>query len=111
MDVGLQWNKRMSVIWNSLLSDYNEALASNQFALPVLQCLMWTQVQTIVDLLQLDVEVSKVITQSGGKDSLGSTELMYLPNKLEERDLKSVEEEYILNQIKAAIKNPCIQTS
>lgn len=74
------------------MSDYNEVLASNQFALPVLQCLMWTQVKTIVDLLQLDVEVSKVITQSGGKHSLGSTELMYLPNKLEERDLKSVEE-------------------
>ena len=36
--------RRMSVIWSSPLSDENRVRASNQFALPVLSYLMWTQI-------------------------------------------------------------------
>ena len=65
--------QRMSVFWTSSLSDYNKVLASNQFARPVLQYLMWTQVWPLAELQQLDREVRKVITQSAGKHPLGPT--------------------------------------
>ena len=35
--------RRMFIIWSSPLSDHNRETASNQFALPVLGYLMWTQ--------------------------------------------------------------------
>lgn len=38
-----EYLRRLSVIWTSPLSDYNRVVASNQFALPVLGYLMWTQ--------------------------------------------------------------------
>ena len=44
-------------------------------------CLDSNLANIIADLQQLDREVRKVITQSGGKHPLGSTELMYLPGK------------------------------
>ena len=42
--------QRMSVIWSSPLSDFYEIMASNQFALPILSYLMWTQVWPIAEL-------------------------------------------------------------
>ena len=35
--------QRLSIIWSSPLSDHAKAVASNQYALPVLTYLMWTQ--------------------------------------------------------------------
>lgn len=35
--------QRLSVIWSSPLSDVNRVIATNQFALPMLSYLMWTQ--------------------------------------------------------------------
>ena len=48
-----------SVIWTDPLSGYNKVLASNQFALPVLHYLMWTQVWSIFELQQLLSQRSK----------------------------------------------------
>ena len=44
------------------------------------------------------------IVENGAKHPLGSTSLMYLPRKSGGRGLKSVESEYKLIKIKAAIK-------
>lgn len=96
--------QRLSVIWSSPLSDFNKALATNQFALPTLSYLMWTQVWPIAELQRLDRETRKVISENGGKHPLGSTALMYLPRKSGGRGLKSVEHEYKLIKIKAAVK-------
>ena len=38
-----EYLQRMSVIWTSPLPDHNRVTASNQFALPVLGYLTWTQ--------------------------------------------------------------------
>ena len=92
--------QRMSVIWSSPLSDFNKVMASNQFALPILSYLMWSQVWPIAELQRLDRETRKVIV----KHPLGSTLLMYLPRKSGGRGLKSVESEYKLMKIKAAVK-------
>ena len=43
-------------------------------------------------------------TEKIEKYPLGSTELMYLPRKLGGRGLNSLEEEYKLTKIKAAVK-------
>ena len=96
--------QRMSVIWSSPLSDFNKVMASNQFALPILSYLMWTQVWPIAELQRLDRETRKVIVENGAKHPLGSTSLMYLPRKSRGRGLKSVESEYKLIKIKAAVK-------
>jgi len=45
-----EYLRRMSVIWTSSLSDYNCMTASNQFAFPVLGCLMWTEQWPIMDI-------------------------------------------------------------
>ena len=46
--------QRLSVIWSSPLSDFNRVIATNQFALPVLNYLMWTQHWSITELRAVD---------------------------------------------------------
>ena len=38
-----EYLRRISIIWSSPLSDCNRVQAINQYALPVLRYLMWTQ--------------------------------------------------------------------
>ena len=47
----LQW---LSIIWSSPLSDHAKVVASNQYAVPVLTYLMWTQTWPIANIQQLD---------------------------------------------------------
>ena len=44
---------RLSVIWSSPLSDRAKVVVSNQYALPVLTYLMWTQTWLIANIQQL----------------------------------------------------------
>ena len=62
-----EYLRRLSVIWSSPLSDYNRVLASNQFALPALAYLMWTQRWPVTDLKTIDREERKIIVENGGK--------------------------------------------
>ena len=96
--------QRMSVIWSSPLSDFHKVMASNQFAVPILSYLMWTQVWPIAELQRLDRETRKVIAKNGAKHPLGSTLLMYLRRKSGVRGLKLVDSGYKLIKIKAAVK-------
>ena len=48
--------QRLSIIWSSPLSDHAKVVASNQYALPVLTYLMWTQTWPIANIQQLDRE-------------------------------------------------------
>ena len=67
-----EYLRRLSVIWSSPLSDYNRVVASNQFALPVLGYLMWTQHWPVTDLKIVDWEERKIIVEYGGKHPGGS---------------------------------------
>ena len=51
--------QRLSVIWSSPLSDVNRVIATNQFALPVLSYLMWTQHWPITELRVVDREATE----------------------------------------------------
>ena len=99
-----EYLKRLSVIWSSPLSDYHRVVASNQYALPVLSYLMWTQHLPVTDLQQIDREARKIVVSNGGKHPLGSTALRYLSRDQGGRGLRSVEEEYKAIKIKGAFK-------
>ena len=68
----------MSIVWSSPLSDENRGRASNQFALPVLSYLIWTQTRPLAELRRIDREARKIIVDNGCKHPLGSKTLLYL---------------------------------
>ena len=96
--------RRMSVIWSSPLSDENRVTASNQFALPVLSYLMWTQTWPLAELRSVYRIARKIIVQNGRKHPLSSTALLYLQREQGGRGLQSVEEVYKATKVKAALK-------
>ena len=96
--------QRLSVIWSSPLSDHHKVVATNQFALPVLVYFMWTQVWPITELQRLERESRKIMVENGGKHPLGTSDLLYLPRKVGGRGLKSIEAEYKLTKVKAAVR-------
>ena len=49
-----EYLRRISIIWSSPLSDCNRVQATNQYALPVLRYLMWTQHWTLSELRDVD---------------------------------------------------------
>ena len=96
--------QRLSLIWSSpLRSDSNRVTASNQFALPVLSCLMWTQHWPITELRVIDIEARKIICENGRKHLLSSTAMLYLPRDKIGRGLCAIEQEYKLTKIKSAM--------
>ena len=95
-----EYLRRLSVIWSSPLSDYNRIVASNQFALPVLGYLIWTQHWPVADLKTIDREAGKIIVENGGKHPGGSTS----PREKGGRGLRAVETEYKVTKIKAVIR-------
>jgi len=96
--------QKVSVIWSSPLSDWNKVNATNQFALPTLSYLMWTQTWPIAELKQIDRETRKILTENGGRHPTSSNAVLYLPRKMGGRGLRSIEMEYKLTKIKAALK-------
>lgn len=61
------------------MSDYNGLVAPNQFALPVLGYLMWTQLWPVMELKQIDREARKIVVESEGRHPCSSNALLYLP--------------------------------
>ena len=94
---------RMSIIWSSPLSDFNRIVAFNQYALPALTYLMWTQHLPITELQRIDREMRKIVVEQGGKHPLGSTGLCHLTRQSGGRGLRSVEVEYKAIKIKGAL--------
>ena len=52
-----EYLRRLAIIWSSPLSDHSEVVATNQYALPVLSYLMWTQTWPLGQLQQVDREL------------------------------------------------------
>ena len=65
---------------------------------------MWTQHWQITELRVIDREARKIICEKGGKHPLSSTAVMYFAKEKGGRGLRSVEREYKLTKIKAAMK-------
>ena len=99
-----EYLRRLSVIWSSPHTEYNRVVASNQFALPVLGYLMWTQHWPVTDLKTIDREARKIIVENGGKHPGGSTSLLNLPREKGGRGLRAVETECKVTKIKAAVR-------
>ena len=83
--------------------------ASNQFALPVLSYLMWTQTGPIAEQRRIDREARTIILDNGDKHPLGSAALLYLQREQVGRGLQMVEGVYKATKMKAAIT--CTQTT
>ena len=96
--------QRLSVIWSSPLSDHHKVVATNHFALPVLVYFMKTQAWPITELQRLDRESRKVLVENSGKHPLATSDLLYLPRRVGGRELKSIEAEYKLTKVKAAVR-------
>ena len=96
--------RRISIIRSSPLSDHNRVTASNQFALQLLGYLIWTKQWPVTDLKTLDIEARKIVVENGGKHPRGSTVILYMPRERGGRGLCSIEEEYKVTKIKAAMK-------
>ena len=66
--------------------------------------LMWTQHWPLTELRKIDREARKIIVENGGKHPCGSTSILYLPREKRGRGLRSVEQEYQVTKVKAAVK-------
>ena len=94
----------MSIIWSSPVSDHNRVTASSQFALPVLGYLMWTQQWPVTKLKTLHREARKIVVENGGRHPSRSTAILYMSRKKEGRGLCSIEEEFKVPKIEAAVR-------
>ena len=99
-----EYLRRLAIIWSSPLSDHSRVVVTNQYALPVLSYLMWTQTWPLAQLQQVDREARKIIVEFGGKHPQGSTAILYMSRKCGGRGLRSVETTYKDIKIKAAMK-------
>ena len=76
-----EYLRRIAIIWFSPLSDHSKVTATNQFALPVLSYLMWTQRWPLAQLQQVDRVARKIIVEFGGNHPQGSTAILYMSRK------------------------------
>ena len=99
-----EYIRRISIIWSSPLSDCNSVRATNQYSLPVLRYLLWTQHRPLSELRDVDRAARKIIVENGGKHAASLTSLLYLPREKGGRCLRSVEHEYKITKIKSLLK-------
>ena len=66
---------------------------------------MWTQQWPATELKKrIDREARKIVVENGGKHPSGSTAILYMSIEKGGRGLRSIEEEYKVTKIKAAVK-------
>ena len=94
----------MSIIWSSPLSGCNRVQATNQYALPVLRHLMWTQHRTLSELRDVDIAARKIIVENDGKHPASLTSMLYLPRGKGGSGLRSVDTSKSSNQIVEAVR-------
>ena len=99
-----EYLRRISIIWSSPLSDCNRVQATNQYALPVLRYLMWTQHWTLSELRDVDRAARKIIVENGSKHPANLTSLLYLPREKGSRGMRSVEHENKITKIKSLLQ-------
>ena len=58
----------------------------------------------MTELKKLDREARKIVVENVDKNPSGSTAILYMPREKGGRGLRSIEEEYKVTKIKAAVK-------
>ena len=94
----------VSVIWSCPLSDWNKVKSTIELALSSFMYLMWIQTWPLAELRQIDRRVRKIMVANGGRHPTSSNATLYLPRSIGGRGLRSVEQEYKLTKIKAALE-------
>ena len=98
-----EYLRRISITWSSPLSDCNCVQVTNQYALPVLRYLMWTQHWPLSELRDVDRTARKIIVENGRKHPASLTSLLNLTREKGGRGLRSVEQAYKLTKIKSPL--------
>ena len=84
-------SQRTNVIWTSPLPDFSNALATNSFAMSLVNYFIWSQRINITDLRKIDAVVRPVINGVYAKHKNQMNSILYLPTKCGGRGLLSVE--------------------
>ena len=64
---------------------------------------MWAQQWPVTEFKKLDREARKIVVENGGKHSSRSTAVLYMSREKGGRGLRSIEEDYKVMKIKAAV--------
>ena len=65
---------------------------------------MWTLQWPATELKKFDREARNIVLENGGKHPSGSTAILYMSREKGGSGLRSIEEEYKVRKIKAAVK-------
>ena len=97
-------SQRTNVIWTSSLSDFNKVLATNSFAMSLVNYFMWSQIINITDLRKIDAAVRFIINDGYAKHKNQMNSILYLPRNYRGRGLLSVEIIYKETKLKSLAK-------
>ena len=70
-------SQRTNVIWTSPLSDFNKVLATNSFAMSLVNYFMWSQRINITDLRKIDAAVRSIINDVYAKHKNQMNSILY----------------------------------
>ena len=93
-----------TVIWTSPLSDFNKVLATNSFAMSLVNYFMWSQRITITDLRKIDAAILSIINDVYAKHKNQMNSILYLPRNYGGCGLISVEVIYKKTKLKSLAK-------
>ena len=102
-DTCRKYQRRMHMIWTSVLSAPHKVAASNSFAEGVLSYVFFTTTWTATVLRDLDRAVRRLIAMVGASHRNASLELLYLDRRFGGRGLHSVQDLYKRCKIRAAL--------
>ena len=97
-------SQRTNVIWTSPLSDFNKVLATNSFAMSLVNYFMWSQRINITDLRKIDAAVRSIINDVYAKHKNQMNSFLYLTRNYGGRGLLSVEIIYKETKLKSLAK-------
>ena len=86
--VTTEYINRVRKIWNSQLSDFNNAVAHNEFAVPTLTSTVGILDWTCKEIDQMDIKTRKTLTMSGGFHPESDAVRSYLCRKDGRRGIK-----------------------
>ena len=84
-------SQRTNVIWTSPLYDFNNVLATNLFAMSLVNYFMWSQRINITYLRKIDPAVRSIINDVYAKHKNQMNSILYLPRNYIGHGLLSVE--------------------
>ena len=86
-----EYLNHMCKIWKSELSDYNNMLAHNTFALPTITATVGILEWSIKDFNDIDIKTHKILTMTGSLHPNSDVDKLYINRKEGGRGLKLVQ--------------------